>query len=62
MNTKEILLELTYKCTPEVRDTAIKALEKQIPMKPKDIRTIFDYSGRYYSSEGKCPTCGAERY
>lgn len=34
--------------------------EKQVPKKPKDIRTIFDYSGRYYSSEGKCPTCGAE--
>ncbi|MDO5797510.1 MAG: helix-turn-helix transcriptional regulator [Eubacteriales bacterium] len=33
--------------------------EKQVPKKPKNMKTIFDFSGRYYSTKGECPACGA---
>ncbi|RGK95245.1 hypothetical protein DXC87_02190 [Blautia obeum] len=34
--------------------------EKQIPKKPKNMKSIFDFSGRYYTTKGECPTCSAE--
>ena len=40
---------------------AIKALRKQIPMKPNNIKDILDFSGNYYTSRGNCPMCGRER-
>ena len=67
MKPEEALKELSYddtayggKCTHEVRQEAIKALQKQIPMKPNNIKTIFDFSGRYYMSKGDCPVCNIE--
>ena len=35
-------------------------LEKQIPQKPKNIKSILDFSGNYYTSKGDCPNCGAK--
>ena len=67
MKPEEALKELSYddtayggKCTYKVRQRAIKALKKQIPKKPKNIKTIFDFSGRYYTTKGDCPCCGRE--
>lgn len=64
---EEALKELSYddtayggKCTHEVRQRAIKALEKQIPMKPNNIKSILDFSGRYYTTKGNCPVCNSE--
>ena len=34
--------------------------EKQISKKPKNIKSILDFSGNYYTSKGDCPTCGAK--
>ena len=39
---------------------AMNALHKQIPKNPKNIKTIIDFSGRYYTTKGDCPNCGAE--
>lgn len=41
-------------------DFGTKALEKQIPMKPNNIKSIFDFSGRYYTTKGNCPVCNRE--
>ena len=41
-------------------EVAVKAVRKQIPMKPNNMKTIFDFSGRYYTTKGDCPNCGAE--
>jgi hypothetical protein len=41
-------------------DSGAKALEKQIPMKPNNIKSIFDFSGRYYTTKGNCPVCNSE--
>lgn len=41
-------------------DTAIEALEKQIPIKMKDMRAVNDFLGRYYTCIGTCPICGEE--
>lgn len=41
-------------------DFGAKALEKQIPMKPNNIKSIFDFSGRYYTTKGNCPVCNRE--
>lgn len=67
MDAKKAIKELSYnntdyggKCTQEVRKVAIRALEKQVPMKPKDTKTISDFSGRYRSIKGTCPICGEE--
>lgn len=67
MKPEEALEELSYedtayggKCTYEVRMTALDALEKQIPEKPKNVKSIFDFSGRYYTTKGDCPCCGAK--
>ena len=67
MKPEEALKELSYddtayggKCTHEVRQEAIKALQKQIPMKPNNIKTIFDFSGRYCITKGDCPVCNIE--
>ena len=67
MKPEEALKELSYddtayggKCTHEVRQEAIKALQKQIPMKPNNIKTIFDFSGRYYTTKGDYPVCNSE--
>lgn len=64
---EEALKELSYddtayggNCTYEVRMGAIKALKKQIPMKPNNIKSIFDFSGRYYTTKGNCPVCNRE--
>jgi hypothetical protein len=50
MKPEEALKELSYddtayggNCTYEVRMGAIKALKKQIPMKPNNIKSIFDF-------------------
>ena len=55
---KEAIKELSYdntayggKCTKEVRETAIKALEKQIPKKVNNREEHADYI------EGNCPDC-----
>ena len=68
MKSEEALKELSYdgtayggKCTHEVRQRAIKALEKQIPMKPNNIKSILDFSARYYTTKGNCPVCNSER-
>lgn len=67
LDAKESLKELSYpnfeyggKCTPEVRQEAIKALEKQIPVKPNNIKSILDFSNRYYTTKGNCPVCNRE--
>ena len=67
MDAEKALKELSYddtayggNCTYEVRMEAIKSLEKQIPKKPKNIKTIFDFSGRYYTTKGDCPCCDRE--
>lgn len=67
MKPEEALKKLSYnstaygsKCTSEVMKVAVKAIKKQIPMKPKDTKIIRDFSGRYYNIKGKCPICGEE--
>lgn len=45
----------------EALELAVKALEKQTPMKPNNIKSIFDFSGRYYTTKGNCPVCNRER-
>lgn len=68
MKPEEALKELRYQELPggsvmvdlETRQEAIKALEKQIPKKPKNIKTIIDFSGRYYTTKGDCPVCNRE--
>lgn len=47
-------------CTYEVRMEAIKALDKQIPMKPNNIKDIINFAGKYYTTKGDCPVCGRE--
>lgn len=68
MTNEEAIKELSYdntdyggNCTYEVRMAAIKALRKQIPMKPNNIKDILDFSGKYYTTRGDCPVCGRER-
>lgn len=68
MTNEEAIKELSYdntdyggNCTYEVRMAAIKALRKQIPMKPNNTKDILDFSGRYYTTRGDCPVCGRER-
>ena len=58
LTPKEAIKELSYdntayggKCTKEVRETAIKALEKQIPKKVNNREEHADYI------EGNCPDC-----
>lgn len=41
-------------------EIAVKAVRKQIPMKPNNMKTIFDFSGKYYTTKGDCPKCGAK--
>lgn len=60
MTAQEVIKELSYdstayggKCTDEVRIVAIKALEKQMPKKPRDI-IYFGEAGYYV---GLCPCC-----
>lgn len=62
MTEQEAIKELSYdetayggKCTSEVREIAIEALEKQIPKMPLRIPT--DDTCLYY--ELRCPTCNA---
>ena len=58
LTPKEAIKELSYdntayggKCTKEVRETAIKALEKQIPKKVNNREEHAD------NIEGNCPDC-----
>lgn len=58
MTPQEAIKELSYdntayggKCTKEVREVAIKALEKQIPKKVNNREEHADYI------EGNCPDC-----
>ena len=58
LTPKEAIKELSYdntayggKCTKVVRETAIKALEKQIPKKVNNREEHADYI------EGNCPDC-----
>ena len=44
----------------EALELAVKALENQTPMKPNNMKTIFDFSGRYYATKGNCPVCNSE--
>lgn len=44
----------------EALELAVKALENQTPMKPNNMKTIFDFSGRYYTTKGNCPVCNSE--
>ena len=44
----------------DTRHEAIKALKKQIPMKPNNMKSMLDFSGNYYTSIGNCPCCGEE--
>lgn len=41
-------------------DFGTKALGKQIPMRPNNVQTIFDFSGRYCTTKGNCPVCNIE--
>lgn len=41
-------------------EIAVKAVRKQIPMKPNNMKTIFDFSGKYYTTKGDCPACNSE--
>ena len=61
MTPQEAIRELSYdntayggKCTKEVRETAINALEKQIPKKPVHIGG----DGIRYTDLYRCPNCG----
>ena len=68
LTPKEAIKELSYdntayggKCTKEVRETAIKALEKQIPKKVNNREEHADYI------EGNCPdwdlpVCDVDNY
>ena len=66
MDTKEAIEKLRYPELSdglvmvglEVRQEAIEALKKQIPMKPNNMKSILDFSGNYYTSRGNCPYCG----
>jgi hypothetical protein len=29
-------------------------------MKPNNMKTIFDFSGKYYTTKGDCPACNSE--
>ena len=29
-------------------------------MKPNNVETIFDFSGKYYTTKGNCPVCNRE--
>lgn len=68
MKPEEALKKLRYPELPyglvmvdlETRQEAIKVLEKQIPMKPNNIKSILDFSGRYYTTKGNCPVCNRE--
>ena len=58
LTPQEAIKELSYdntayggKCTKAVRETAIKALEKQIPKKVNNREEHADYI------EGNCPDC-----
>ena len=58
MQAQEAIKELSYdntayggKCTKEVREVAIRALEKQIPKKVNNREEHADYI------EGNCPDC-----
>lgn len=70
MDTKEVIKKLKSPELPdglvmvdlETRQEAIKALEKQIQMKPNNIKSIFDFSGRYYTTKGNCPVCNREDF
>lgn len=44
----------------EALELAVKALQIQIPMKPDNIESILDFSGKYYTSKGNCPVCNSE--
>ena len=35
-------------------------IEKATPKKPKHIKVITDFNGRYYTMSGNCPSCGEE--
>lgn len=41
----------------ETLDTAIEALEKQIPKKPV-VKDLYDKSGKIFDSEYHCSVCG----
>lgn len=56
---KEIVA-IQQKKKTQTYDTAIEALEKQIPIKMKGMRAVNDFSGRYYTCIGTCPICGEE--
>lgn len=62
MKPEEALKELSYdstayggKCTSEVRKVAVKAMKKQIPMKPVGTEMIFPYN--IFAAQ-KCANCG----
>lgn len=71
MTVQEAIKELSYdntayggKCTKEVREMAIKALEKQIPKKPLkrlcgDCQRDCINCDRY---EDRCPNCNGSLY
>lgn len=68
MKPEEAIKKLRYPELPdglvmvglEARQEAIKALEKQIPKKPNNMKSILDFSGRYYTTKGNCPVCNRE--
>jgi len=60
MECGECEYKLSIKEQKEALENSINALEKHIPKKPKNLKSILDFSGRYYTSSGDCPTCGAE--
>lgn len=54
------IVAIQQKKRTQTYDTAIEALEKQIPIKMKDMRAVNDFLGRYYTCIGTCPICGEE--
>lgn len=41
-------------------DSGAKSSDKQVPRKPNNIKSILDFSGRYYTTKGNCPVCNRD--
>lgn len=54
------IVAIQQKKRTQTYDTAIEALEKQIPIKMKDMRAVNDFLGRYYTCIGGTADAAAE--
>lgn len=72
MTNQEALRELRasiegcgFQCHIETYRAAIKALEKQVPLRPKRIGWVEENGGRFVPTHTECPNCDygvIERY